>query len=176
MRRPIMFLVAAGLLALGACGSSSDEAASETSTPTTVPGVVVWPRPDNTMDLADAAGLVIDDEEHLDFHEHSLLKVTLDGEAVQVPANIGVGESTISELHTHDASGTLHLESASEISFTLGNFFDTWNVGLSETCVGDYCTPEQTVTFTVDGKPYTGDPREIELRDEVLVEIDITTA
>ena len=177
-RRQIVLLVAAlwCAAALTACGSSSKDAASETTTATTVPGVVVWPRPDNTMDLAEAAGVVIDDQEHLDYHEHALLKITRDGEVVQVPANIGVGESTISELHTHDTSGTLHLESASEISFTLGNFFDTWGVELSETCVGEYCTPDDNVTFTVDGKPYDGDPREIALRDGVIVEIDITTA
>ena len=58
--------------------------------------------------------------------------------------NIGVGETSIAELHTHDTSGTLHLEAAGEItdgSFDLGHFFDTWGVTLDENCVGEHCRP-----------------------------------
>ena len=180
-RRQIVSLVVAlsFALALGACGSSDKEepAASVQTLPPGTPEFA--PRPDNTMDLAAEAGLVIDSSEHLDDHEHAMLQITVDGEPAVVPANIGVGETTISELHTHDTSGTLHLEAGEEITddtFNLGQFFDTWDVTLDENCVGEHCKPDATVTVTVDGAAYTGNPRDIALRDGVNIQIAITTA
>jgi len=129
------------------------------------------------MDLAADAGIVVDSSEHLDFHEHATLQMTVDGEPVAVPANIGVGETSIAELHTHDTSGTLHLEAAGEItdgSFDLGHFFDTWGVALDESCVGEHCKPDAAIAITVDGEPHTGNPREIALRDGVEIQIAIS--
>jgi hypothetical protein len=177
-RRQIVLLVATVwcAAALTACGSSSKDAASTIST--VPPGTPEFaPRPEDTMDLAAAAGIVVDSSEHLDFHEHATLQMTVDGEPVAVPANIGVGTTSIAELHTHDASGTLHLEAAGEItdgSFDLGHFFDTWGVTLDENCVGEHCRPDATIAFTVDGQPYTGNPREIALRDGVEIQISIS--
>lgn len=177
-RRQIVFLVAtlSFALALGACGSSDKDAATPMST--TPPGAPEFaPRPDNTMELAEKAGIVVDTSEHLDFHEHATLLMTIDGEPVAVPANIGVGETSIAELHTHDTSGTLHLEASGKItdgSFDLGHFFDTWGVALDENCVGDHCKPDATIAFTVNGEPYTGNPREIALRDGVEIQIAIS--
>jgi hypothetical protein len=162
--------------ALSACGSSSKPDATPVST--VPPGTAEFaPRPANTMDLAAAAGLVIDSSEHLADHEHAHLAMTVDGEPVAIPANIGVGATSISELHTHDTSGILHLEAGEEItdeSFNLGQFFDTWAVTLDDKCVGDHCKPEATIAVTVDGKPFAGDPRTIVLRDGVEIQIAIT--
>ena len=45
---------------------------------------------------------------------------------------------------------------------------------LSESCVGEYCSPEP-IAFYVDGKPYTEDPRAIELTDRKEIAIVIGT-
>ena len=45
---------------------------------------------------------------------------------------------------------------------------------LSESCVGEYCRPEP-IAFYVDGKPYTKDPRAIELTDRKEIAIVIGT-
>ena len=46
----------------------------------------------------------------------------------------------IAALHTHDASGIVHIESPDKRDYTLGQFFDVWGVRLSSTCLGaPYC-------------------------------------
>jgi hypothetical protein len=177
MRRQlrVFIVVVSGVLALAACGSSDSAA---TPAPTVPAGTSEFaPRPENTMDLAAQAGVAVDAEEQLTFHEHATLQMTVDGEPVAVPANIGVGTASIAELHTHDTSGTLHLEAADEIgddSFNLGQFFETWGVTLDENCVGDHCQPDAAATVTVDGEPFSGNPATIALRDGVAIDIAIS--
>jgi hypothetical protein len=45
-----------------------------------------------------------------------------------VPANIGIDEQAgyLTSLHTHDATGIIHVESPTRRSFNLGDFFDVW--------------------------------------------------
>lgn len=57
-------------------------------------------------------------------HIHLKLTVSMDGQLVAVPANIGQVKTCMSEMHTHDTSGTIHIESAEAgTTFTLGQFF-----------------------------------------------------
>ncbi len=62
-------------------------------------------------------------------HIHPIMKITVDGEPEQIPANIGITSTCMSELHTHDATGTIHAESflTDRISeFNLSDFFSVW--------------------------------------------------
>ncbi len=60
-------------------------------------------------------------------HSHSKLEIYEDGVQVPVPSNIGVSGMCLSELHTHEAGGVIHVESASSSRvFTLQQFFDVW--------------------------------------------------
>jgi hypothetical protein len=161
------------MLALAACGSSAKSSAP--SIQTVPPGTPEFaPRPANTMDLAEQAGLVIDTKEHLQIHEHSTLEMTVDGKPVAIPANVGVGETSIAELHTHDNTGLLHVEATEDVGFTLGQFFDEWDVKLEQNCVGEHCKPDATIAITVNDEPYTGDPRDIALKNGVAIKIAIS--
>jgi hypothetical protein len=72
---------------------------------------------------------------------------------------IGIDDSSfITEMHTHDASGVLHVESAKNRPYTLGQFFGEWSVGLTATCLGRYCGD---LHWWVDGKRQTGDPADL---------------
>ncbi|MDA1053137.1 MAG: Ig-like domain-containing protein [Planctomycetota bacterium] len=71
-------------------------------------------------------------------HIHAHLTIFVDGTQVVIPNNIGVGNSGfLSQIHTHDDLGTLHIHPiASELrdrTNTLSDFFDTWrtNAGLA---------------------------------------------
>jgi hypothetical protein len=160
---------------------------------------VLWPAPPDPLERIAAAGLVAEPQEFGINHVHAHLDVFVDGQPIVVPAGIGINVDDpdvrrfeepdgsvsyggievcaapcISPLHTHFATGILHTESASPEPNTLGQFFTEWGVELSTTCVGEFCSPEP-IAYYVDGEPYSGDPRAIELTDRKEVAIVIGT-
>lgn len=66
-------------------------------------------------------------------HFHPQLKLYVDGVGVAVPANIGIDPAVdsmqMAGLHTHDDSGTIHVEGMG--AATLGQFMAVWGVPLS---------------------------------------------
>jgi hypothetical protein len=67
------------------------------------------------------------------------LDVIVNGRRVTVPAGIGVGARSrlIAALYTSDTSGIVHVDSDSDGSvFTLGQFFDEWQVTLTPEHLG----------------------------------------
>jgi len=99
-------------------------------------------------------------------HIHEHLDIFVDGNPVAVPAAIGINnlEGFISPLHTHDASGTVHIESPTAQKFTLGQFFDVWGVRLTADCVGGYCRLDgKTLQVFSNGQLVSGDPRALQL-------------
>jgi hypothetical protein len=65
-------------------------------------------------------------------HIHPYLQIWIDGKNVTIPANIGItaSGSCLEPLHTHDASGILHIElsqAQSNRNWTLDNFFSIWS-------------------------------------------------
>jgi hypothetical protein len=169
------------LIAVGAAACSSDDSDDVAATNTTSEGtseITPWPAPPDAMAQARAAGLVPEDAERLEHHVHAHLDVFIDGDHVVVPAGIGINiddpavkdftvdgapaygginppcdQPCISPLHTHDITGVLHTESATDVDNTLGQFFTEWNVRLDTNCVGDYCSPATTIAVHVDGNP-----------------------
>ena len=103
-------------------------------------------------------------------HIHAHLDVFVKGKRVRVPASIGIDyqQQFITELHTHDASGVIHIESPTVTTFSLGQFFGEWGVKLSSRCVGPYCG---AIHWWVNGKPQRGDPASHVLRahEEIVV-------
>lgn len=116
-------------------------------------------------------------------HNHVTLNVTVDGQPAVVPAHIGMvqvgkgedpllyGDHTLdkygmegmSPLHTHDASGLIHVESNTMRNFTLGEFLDLWQ-GLN--------INGKAAAATVDGKPVS-DFRSNLIHDGEKVELKI---
>ena len=89
-------------------------------------------------------------------HFHPILKVFVDGKPVPVPANIGIDPRVdgmqMAGLHTHDASGTIHVEGLT--GATLGQFFAVWGVPLSAGQLGPYrAGGGNSVRMWVDGRP-----------------------
>lgn len=77
-------------------------------------------------------------------HDHMRLGLVKDGKQIKVPANIGISEKLwhdhsldqyaagIAPIHTHDESGTLHIESTVRREFTFGEFLDIWGLDRSK--------------------------------------------
>lgn len=110
--------------------------------------------------------------EMLKSHIHAHLSLFYQGEQIAVPAAIGiVGPFHVQDgfvgdgqgfywLHTHDATGIIHIESPDDRPYTLGNFFDIWGQPLSRKNVAGL---NGTVRAFVDGKLHTGNIRDIRL-------------
>jgi hypothetical protein len=188
MRRLIVVLAAALVLAGCGGGGSGSKSSTTTTAPTgtqvgpVVPGETLpsggedadpsarplpWSAPTSgVVDLIQKANLPALGAEQLAYHIHIHLDVFYDGQAQVVPGQIGInyeGGVSISPLHTHDETGIVHVENETPTTLTLGQFFTEWNVRLDQTCVGSYCAPATSIAWRVDGKPFTGDPRTIEL-------------
>lgn len=67
-------------------------------------------------------------------HWHPELAIFVNGERQEIPANIGIGV-THNPLHTHDASGVIHLEFQGAVrrdDVKLGKFLAVWGKGFME--------------------------------------------
>lgn len=126
-----------------------------------------WAVPADPSAGIDAAALSISAMTADGAHFHTHLDIQADGQSVPVPANIGISATTgaMSELHTHDTSGIVHIESSTNGNrYVLGQLFTEWGVRLTRTQVGGLTTAGgRTLAAFVDGKPYLGDPARIEL-------------
>ncbi len=68
-------------------------------------------------------------EDHLfaERHIHTWLAILVDGVRETIPADIGITDNCMAELHTHADSGRIHIESVKpDIEFNLGDFFRVW--------------------------------------------------
>ena len=116
-------------------------------------------------------------------HFHPHLSLMIDGKSTTVPSQIGIdpslwkdrsldqygmqamanGMSEMAPLHTHDATGTIHIESSIIRNYTLGEFLNIW---------GGLDTNSKTVKAIIDGKPVS-DYRSIILRDREQINLDV---
>lgn len=136
-----------------------------------------WAAPADASTRAKAAGLAMLTAEGTAEHIHTHLSITVDGKAVTVPGDIGIDLSAqlISPLHTHDATGIIHVESPVVRQFNLGEVFTEWDVALSADRVGSYSTSAgYTITTFVNGKKQSGNPASIQLASHEDVDIVVT--
>jgi len=71
--------------------------------------------------------------ENIALHIHPHISIAVDGFDEVVPANIGIRDGCMAEVHTHDQTGEIHVETIVKeraLLFSLQDFFDVWGVGL----------------------------------------------
>jgi hypothetical protein len=123
-------------------------------------------------------------QEMLKVHVHAHLALFNKGQQIAIPYGIGIvrpfqatngfvgmGQG-IYWLHTHDATGIIHVESPDDRTYTLGQFFDIWGQPLTTTEVAGL---KGAVHAFVDGKPYTGNPRGIVLGAHTQITLEVGT-
>ncbi len=120
----------------------------------------------------------------IDLHFH--LRVFVAGRPVKVPASVGLaGEEIaggimtsgfVTEMHTHDASGWVHIHAVAPREFLLGEFFDVWGVALTGERLGGYCADDGTaVVVFADGVAAEGNPRSVELTEGAAIVVTFGT-
>lgn len=106
-------------------------------------------------------------------HWHPQLSITSPSGALAVPADIGIVSSLwkdhsldqygigMSPLHTHDTSGTIHVESNTARDFTLHEFLAIWG----QPSDGSTIDGRTVVSLTVDGQAQTSPTQDVILKD-----------
>jgi hypothetical protein len=129
-------------------------------------------------------GIACQASEQVAYHIHAHLAIYVSGSPQVVPAGIGIpgpqqvvngfveGGKCLYWLHTHDATGIIHVESPAQRVYTLGQFFDIWGRSLSGTQVG---RATGHVTVFLNGKRFAGDPRSIKLTPHAVIQLDVGT-
>lgn len=170
-------IVVAAVVAATGKGSARTPLVPPTNLSGELTGPAPWPA--NVGQLRarlDAIGLPALGAMGTRLHIHQHLDVYAEGRRVTVPALIGIAakdrQVLFSPLHTHDATGVVHVESPVVKTFTLGQFFAVWGVRFTPRCLGGYCTQgANRIRVYSDGRLVTGDPRALALREhqEIVV-------
>ncbi len=121
----------------------------------------------SSRDLA----LMCDAQEHVVLHIHPVLTINVNGQKQAIPANVGIeGLGTnpatheqaatqatcLHFLHTHDATGTLHVESPIQMDYHLSDFFAVWGKQFNKTQILDSKVDDShKISMTVNGKDST---------------------
>ncbi len=91
-------------------------------------------------------------------HWHPELSIYIKGKQQEIPANIGIGV-THQPLHTHDATGVIHLEIQGFVTkddIKLGRFFKIWGKLFNSDCIFDSCNgPGGKIKILVNGRENT---------------------
>ena len=152
-----------------------------------VPSAPVLAAPSTATAGQTIDGIGCSSSEQTLFHIHTHLTIFVDGKQQQVPAGIGIPGAVAAPtqagpfvdsgacfywLHTHAADGIIHIESPVKRAYTLGDFFDEWRQPLGP----DQAGPDHgKVTVIVNGRVFTGNPRNAPLGSRENLQLDVGT-
>ncbi|MDQ6826627.1 MAG: hypothetical protein M3Z14_05425 [Candidatus Eremiobacteraeota bacterium] len=195
----------AGALQYQAAPNASAPAASGTPAPIQIYyGHVIGL--DNTFSPVDGdggSGNTIDgvpcDNGAIPYHFHAHVSLLINGNRLAIPDAIGLhypgveGTNGLTfatlcyyHLHTHDATGLIHIEASVPTTFTLGQLFAVWGQPLSSTNVAGYSGTVKAYTATAASpgylkqtgaySPYTGDLQALQFasHQEIVLEVGPT--
>jgi hypothetical protein len=172
----VIAAIAIGIILVRDSGGSSSTSTANVASYNHLPGIrkTKAPWPPEYEFLADRLpplGLTTLPQEAVNTHYHAHLDIFVNGKKVRVPALIGinVGAQYLTELHTHDTRGVIHIESPkANDHFSLGQFLAEWAVVLNGRCIGAYCNG---LKWYVNGKQQVGNPQRYVLKphDEVAI-------
>ena len=94
------------------------------------------------------------------YHSHPSLVININGLTSPIPTNIGSEGGCHRSLHTHDATGTVHVETDQDRDYTLGDFFLIWGNTANDASLAIFNSTQiftnkvdatHTLTVTVNG-------------------------
>jgi hypothetical protein len=136
---------------------------------------------------APIVGLQCNTTEQLTYHHHAHLAIFINGQPRSIPLGTGMvppalvqqtangdfatgSQTCLYWLHVHAQDGIIHIESPTPKVYELAQFFAIWHVPFSANQIGSY---KGTVTATVDGKPWTGNPAQIPLQEHAQIVLNL---
>ena len=177
----VVVLALAGAITWAVHSKNSKSSASASATAGTL--APVW----SGLTGQTVDGVAANTIEQLAYHIHAHLAIYVNGKSMTVPAGVGIttpwqtqtepdgslwidSGSHFYYLHTHTTDGIIHIESPTQTSYKLGQFFAEWNQPLSTAQVGPN---KGTVITYVNGKKFAGDPSSITLAAHTVIQLDI---
>ncbi len=124
------------------------------------------------------------------YHVHVHVSIFVNGQEERLPAGAGIvpprasvqvpggtfvdagSSDCLYWLHVHADDGIIHVEAPQKENFVLGQFFDIWGQPLGPDQVGPAHGP--VVAFD-NGKQFTGNPRDIPLTSQSVIQLDVGT-
>ena len=114
-------------------------------------------------------------------HYHAHVSLFVNGDQKAIPAAIGITAPMFRDdyviagdcwywLHTHDATGVVHIEPPNDAPYTLGHVFDIWGQQLATNGAAGF---SGELSVFVDGVRYTGDPRAIVLTSRKHISLQV---
>lgn len=126
-------------------------------------GLFVWGASSKSNDLTLVPGTNVaclpQGHQNLAAHIHPVITITVDGGTETIPAEVGITDDCMAEVHTHDNTGTIHVETISTArltELTLADFFAVWGTS--------FVREGYVATLTVDGATII-DPAMVVFRD-----------
>lgn len=121
-----------------------------------VTGVIFWGGWYLVSKTADAPGddlAICIQHARLAMHIHPQLSIMINGQDYEIPADIGISTGCMRPIHTHDATGTLHVEFPRVREVKLGEFFKIWEKIFNADCIFEHCSGgEDQVKMFVNGE------------------------
>lgn len=134
--------------------------------------------PNTGLDGTPRASIQCAGQEQTLYHHHVHVAIFINGKPYSIPIGVGITPPAAVEqikgglfavssaknngcfywIHVHAQDGIVHMESPIVKIFELGQFFGVWGQPLSSSQIGPY---KGTVTATVNGVRWTGDPAQI---------------
>jgi hypothetical protein len=160
-------------------GSKGSDNPDPASLPGINTGAAPWPAETaNLQARIDKMGLPPLGAEALAYHIHQNLQVYIDGKLEAVPTGLGaLSSSSLAEIHTHDSSGTIHVEAGATRNYNLQDVFDVWGVLFTKDQIGEYkVDANNKIRIYVDGQLFGSDPTKIPLKDHEVIVVTYGTS
>jgi hypothetical protein len=166
-RITVISLAAVVVLAIGLTGYFIVTAHNSSNAPSTLQ---VQETPVNPNYPA-VDGIYCDTLEQTAYHVHAHVSIWINGQLSLIPQYVGIAPdvSCYYWLHTHFTDGIIHIEAPAKTTPTFGNFLDIWDSHFSSLGYPIQLADPSNWKVWVDGKPYTGNFRNIALQAHELI-------
>ena len=158
-------VIAAAVVGIVVARGGGDDTRSASTNYNALPGIrkTKAPWPPEYLYLADRLApldlTTLGGHTGLVLHFHAHIDIFVNGKEIKIPAFVGInnGAGWLTELHTHNDSGVIHIEAQKSRDFTVGQFFAEWAVYLDSHSLGGY----SGLKWYLNGKQQTGNPQNL---------------
>jgi hypothetical protein len=114
---------------------------------------------------------------NVDVHTHTKLEIFVNGVQETVPANVGISDTCMAEVHTHEEDNELHIELVDDTgrNITLGDFYTVWGQDIQRSGLGlEVYVNDEPVWGPIPDMMVVDRPEDIVLEDGDVIRLEYT--